>query len=210
VFALFNKRLFFLPCFGHASTRMDSGWSALLRDISHPWVDSVPHFPKIGRLTAPVGYICRDFLFNVAVASSGWTIRQDRSTTVTNLTCPSVEGGTLAIHNRHAWTATGWSGGIGDIVEAAWLRRKEAARTRRGNYCASPITPMADGVGRICDLSLATGRLFASSTRDAGWSIGSSPILQTGAEEALPLCGREKDAGQGSCASRIYIYLDQR
>jgi hypothetical protein len=59
---------------------MDSGWSAILGK-SHPWVDSVPHFPKIGRLTAPVGYICWDFLFDVVVGSFGWTIRQDLSTT---------------------------------------------------------------------------------------------------------------------------------
>jgi hypothetical protein len=173
-------------------------------------VDSVPHFPKIGRLTAPVGYICRDFLFNVVVGSSGWTIRQDLSTTFTNLTRPSVEGGTLAIHHLHGWTATGWSGGIGDIVEAALPRRKEPKRTRRGKLLLLLSHHAYGGWGgRICDLSVATGGLFEYSTRDAGWSIGSSPILQTGAEEALPLCGREKDAGQGSCASRIYIPLSK-
>jgi hypothetical protein len=74
------------------TTRMDSGWSANC-DKSHPWVDSVPHFPKIGRLTAPVGYICWDFLFNVVVGSFGWTIRQDLFDDFTNLTRPSVEGG---------------------------------------------------------------------------------------------------------------------
>jgi hypothetical protein len=44
-----------------------------------PGLDQVsfPHFPKIGRLAAPVGYICWDFLFYVVVGLPGWTIWQD-------------------------------------------------------------------------------------------------------------------------------------
>lgn len=158
--ALFSKRLVFVASFGHSSPRMDSGWSATLRYISHPWVDSVPHFPKIGRLTAPVGYICRDFLFNVVVASSGCTIRQDLSTTLTNLTRPSVEGGTRAIPHRHAWTATGWSGGICDLVEAGLATSQGSDEDeKRQTTWRLPSRRWRMG-GRICDLSVATGRLF--------------------------------------------------
>jgi hypothetical protein len=67
---------------------MDSGWSAIC-DKAYPRVDSVPHFPKIGRLTAPVGYICWDFLFNVAVGWLGRTMGQEPIDEFTNLTCPS-------------------------------------------------------------------------------------------------------------------------
>ena len=103
---------------------MDSGWSAIC-DTSDPWVDSVPHFPKIGRLTAPVGYICWDFLFSVVVGFFGWTIRQDLFDGFTNLTSPSNERWTLVIHNLHGWTTTGWSSDICDVFQAALLRRKE-------------------------------------------------------------------------------------
>jgi hypothetical protein len=57
---------------------MDSGWSAYLEYIKSLGGSSqFPHFPKIGRLAAPVGYICWDFLFYVVVGLSGWTIWQD-------------------------------------------------------------------------------------------------------------------------------------
>jgi hypothetical protein len=77
--------------------------------------------------------MCRDFLFNVVVGSSGWTVRQDRSssTTLTNLTRPSVEGGRWLFTIVTLGQRQGGSGGIGDIVEAALLRRKEPMRTGR-------------------------------------------------------------------------------
>jgi len=36
------------------------------------------------------------------------------------------------------------------------------------------------------------------------WSIGSSPILRTGAEEAFPLAGKERDAGSQKLGFDIY------
>ena len=78
---------------------MDSGWSAYLEYIKSLGGSSqFPHFPKIGRLAAPVGYICWDFLFYVVVGLSGWTIWQDPFDDFTNLTRPSVDKWTLAIH----------------------------------------------------------------------------------------------------------------
>jgi hypothetical protein len=80
VFALFSERLVLVALF-LTPTRMDSGWSAMFRYFISLGGFS-PAFPKIGRLTAPVGYICWDFLFNVAGGSNGWTIRQGLSTTL--------------------------------------------------------------------------------------------------------------------------------
>lgn len=78
---------------------MDSGWSAIWKTSKSLGGSSqFPHFPKIGRLAAPVGYICWDFLFYVVVGLSGWTIWQDPFDDFTNLTRPSVEKWTLAIH----------------------------------------------------------------------------------------------------------------
>jgi len=104
---------------------MDSGWSAIW-NTSNPWVDPVnfPHFPKIGRLTAPVGYICWDFLFYVVVGLSGWTIWQDPFDDFTNLTRPSVESGHWLSTISMVGQRQGWSGGICDAVEAALLHRK--------------------------------------------------------------------------------------
>lgn len=39
---------------------------------------------------------------------------------------------------------------------------------------------------------------------DVVWSIGSSPILRTGAEEAFPLDGKEQDAGISKLCFDIY------
>jgi hypothetical protein len=104
---------------------MDSGWSAIW-NTSNPWVDPVnfPHFPKIGRLTAPVGYICWDFLFYVVVGLSGWAIWQDPFDDFTNLTRPSVESGHWLSPISMVGQRQGWSGDICDAVEAALLHRK--------------------------------------------------------------------------------------
>lgn len=75
VFTSSTKHLaFYFLCFA-----LLRAWTAAgrLHGRQNPWVDPVPHFPKIGRLTAPVGYICWDFLFYVAVGLSGWTKWQD-------------------------------------------------------------------------------------------------------------------------------------
>lgn len=77
-------------------------------------------------------------------------------------------------------------------------------RTRRESCCAINITPVADVEGGSA-VFFANGGLFAYSTRDAMWSIGSSPILQTGAEEALHFVA-EKRCWTRSCASWIHIY----
>jgi len=79
------------------------------------WI-SVPHFPKIGRLTAPVGYTCWDFLFSVVLGFFGWTTRQDLFDDFTNLAGPIVGKWTPVIHNLYGWTTTGWSGNICDVV----------------------------------------------------------------------------------------------
>lgn len=124
---------------------MDSGWSAIW-NTSNPWVDPVnfPHFPKIGRLTAPVGYICWDFLFYVVVGLSGWTIWQDPFDDFTNLTRPSVESGHWLSTISMVGQRQGWSGGICDSVEAALLHRK--GRREQENEEAAllfEITPVA-------------------------------------------------------------------
>ena len=124
---------------------MDSGWSAIW-NTSNPWVDSsqFPHFPKIGRLTAPVGYICWDFLFYVVVGLSGWTIWQDPFDDFTNLTRPSVKGGHWLSIIFIVGQRQGWSSDICDAVEAALLQRN-GRREQEEEEVAFPfeITPVA-------------------------------------------------------------------
>jgi len=82
-------------------------------------------FPKIGRLTAPVGYICWDFLFYVV---SGIIRLDEMARPFRRLLRISL----VLLSKSGHWLSTifmvgqrqGWSGDICDAVEAALLQRK--------------------------------------------------------------------------------------
>lgn len=118
-----------------------------------------PAFPKIGRLTAPVGYICWDFLFYVVVGLSGWAIWQDPFDDFTNLTRPSVESGHWLSTISMVGQRQGWSGGICDAVEAALLHRKGRREQENEEAALLSKSRLWRGIeGRICDLCLCERR----------------------------------------------------
>jgi len=166
----------------------------------NPWVDRVPHFfLRSDASRHPVGYICWDFLFYVVVGFIGVGRNgKTLSTTFTNLTRPSVEKWTLAIHYLHGWTTT--KGGLATSVMSPRLpycsARDEESKKKKKLLLLSKSRLWRGIEGKICDLlSCKTADSSSNSTRDAMWSIGSSPILQTGAEDALHCVVERKDAG---------------
>jgi hypothetical protein len=146
VFASSSKRLAFLfLCFWNIA-RMDSGWSAIWNTSKSLGGSSqFPHFPKIGRLAAPVGYICWDF----SILRRGGIIRLDdmarsfrRLYESHSSFCRKVDTGYPLI--SMVGQRQRWSGDICDAVEAALLQRKETKRARSRRSCfAFKITPVA-------------------------------------------------------------------
>jgi hypothetical protein len=117
----------------------------------NPWVDPVPHFfLRSDASRHPVGYICWDFLFYVVVGFIGVGRNgKTLSTTFTNLTRPSVEKWTLAIHYLHGWdNDKGRSGDICDVAEATLLQRKGRREQEEEAAFAFEITPVAGYRGK--------------------------------------------------------------
>lgn len=116
VFASLSKRLafvsFVLGYYAHGQRLV-----GYLEDIKIPgWIQS-RMFPKIGRLTAPVGYICWDFLFYVV---SGIIRLDEMARPFRRLLRISL----VLLSKSGHWLPTifmvgqrqGWSGGICDAV----------------------------------------------------------------------------------------------
>jgi len=125
------------------------------------WI-SVPHFPKIGRLTAPVGYICWDFLFSVVVGFYGWTTRQDLFDDFTNLPGPIIGSGhrlftAFMVGQRRGGLATSV---MSSRLPCYFASNEENKRKRASSRSKSRLWRDIDG--KICGLLLQTANSWST------------------------------------------------
>jgi len=204
---MLSKRCFFesLICLGRTITH----GTAAGRLFAHTTLQSVPGwiqsriFLRSDASRLCFGYMCWDFRFDVVVGRRlvGTIWRDLFRTTATTSPSPSAEGGywlyTIFVGQRQ--------GGLDVICDDCRLPRhiagnEEIKRKKLHRYHCAPVAGLE---GRICDLPLRMVETLRSRQDLLCGIWVHLPILQTGAEEPLPLRGTRKDAGsERSCASR--------